>query len=212
MQREAIVNVTATGGLHGTVDTAQWPLDGSRREILVRLDDGRQVMVPADALHPTHGGGYRLDLAGTDLSRLSAALDQAAGSDRVVIPLVAEELAVGKREVEAGRVRVTKLVQEEDRVVDQPLTSEEVVVERVPVNRVVNGPVEVRHEGETMIVPLLEEVLVVEKRLMLREEVRISRRRTETHHPQTVTLRKEDVQIERIPAQESDNGTAVARG
>jgi uncharacterized protein (TIGR02271 family) len=211
MHREAIVNVTATGGLRGTIDTAEWPVDGSRREILVRLNDGRQVMVPADALTPTPDGGYRLTLAGTDLNALSAALDRASGSERAVIPVVEEELAVGKREVEAGRVRVTKLVHEEQRVVDQPLTSEEVIVERVPVNRVVEGPVEVRHEGETMIVPLLEEVLVVEKRLMLREEVRISRRRSETHRPQTVTVRKEDVKVERIPADSPDDGTAVAR-
>ena len=209
MQREAIVNVTGDGGIRGTVDTNQWPLDGSRREILVRLEDGRQVMAPADALQRLPEGGYRLSLGGMDLNALSAAVEGAAGK-RVVVPVVAEELAVGKREVEAGRVRITKLVREEQQTVDQPLFAEEVVVERVPVNRVVEGPVQVRHEGETMIVPLLEEVLVVEKRLMVREEVRVTKRRSETHRPQTVTLRKEEVKVERLEGGVAGNGTGVA--
>jgi uncharacterized protein (TIGR02271 family) len=168
-------------------------------------------MVPKDALRAAPHGGYRLELGGTDLNALSAAVEQAAGG-KVVIPVVAEEIAVGTREVEAGRVRLTKLVREEQQTVDQPLFAEEVNVERVAVNRVVDGPVEVRHEGDTMIVPLLEEVLVIEKRLMLREEVRVTKRRTETHQPQTVTLRKEDVKVERIPAAGDGNGTAVAEG
>jgi len=62
-----------------------------------------------------------------------------------------------------------------------------------------------------MIVPLLEEVLVVEKRLMLREEVRVTKRRNETHRPQTVTLRKEDVKVEKLEPGAGGNGTGVAR-
>jgi stress response protein YsnF len=56
----------------------------------------------------------------------------------------------------------------------------------------------VRYEGDTMIVSLLEEVLVVETRLLLKEEVRMTTRRTETHRPVTVTLRREDVTVERV--------------
>jgi uncharacterized protein (TIGR02271 family) len=209
MQREAIVNVTGDGGIRGTVDTSEWPLDGSRREIMVRLEDGRQIMAPAAALHRLPQGDYRLSLGGINLNELSSAVEKAAGG-RVVIPVVSEEVAVGKREVEAGRVRITKLVREEQQTVDQPVFAEEVVVERVAINRVVDGPVEVRHEGDTMIVPLLEEVLVVEKRLMLREEVRISKRRNETHRAQTVTLRKEDVKVERLEGEGGGNGTGVA--
>jgi len=49
-----------------------------------------------------------------------------------------------------------------------------------------------------MIVPILEEVVVVEKRLMLKEELHISKQRIETHKPQRVTLRSEEVNVERI--------------
>ena len=45
----------------------------------------------------------------------------------------------------------------------------------------------------------VEEVLVVEKRLMLREEIHIRTQRIETHQPQRITLRSEDVQVERVP-------------
>ncbi|MDB5301088.1 MAG: hypothetical protein JWO87_2751, partial [Phycisphaerales bacterium] len=64
---------------------------------------------------------------------------------------------------------------------------------------------EVRREGDTLIVPLVEEVLVVEKRLVLREEVRVTTRRSQTHQPQRVTLRSEEAEIERIaPASSQD--------
>jgi stress response protein YsnF len=75
-----------------------------------------------------------------------------------------------------------------------------VQVKRVPVNQVVDGPVPVRHVGNTMIVSLLEEVLVVEKRLMLKEELHITREQVETYKPQRVTLRSEEAIIERVEA------------
>ena len=56
-----------------------------------------------------------------------------------------------------------------------------------------------REENGTTIISVVEEVLVVEKRWMLREEIHIRKRRTETHQPQRITLRSEDVQVERIP-------------
>jgi len=71
-------------------------------------------------------------------------------------------------------------------------------VERVPVHREVSEPVVVRYEGETMVIPLLEEVLVVEKRLMLKEELRVTKIRREVRSPQRVTVRSEEAVIERL--------------
>jgi stress response protein YsnF len=65
--------------------------------------------------------------------------------------------------------------------------------------RVVDGPVPVREENGTTIISIVEEVVVVEKRWMLREEIHIRTQRIETHQPQRITLRREDVQVERIP-------------
>ncbi len=114
-----------------------------------------------------------------------------------VVPVIEEALRVGKRVVETGRVRVTKTVREHEEVVDEPLMREEYEVERVPVDAFVDGPVGPRQEGETLVVPVLEEVLVVEKRLLVREELRITRRRTEEREPLRVKLLSEEVSVER---------------
>ena len=130
---------------------------------------------------------------------------QRAGGAAAVIPVVAEELQVGRRVVETGRVRVRKLVREEQETVDQPVLSEEVVVERVPIGRFVETAPQPRQEGDTLVLPVLEEVVVVERRLMLKEEVRISKRVSETRSQQTVTLRSEDVKIDRTSGKTDDS-------
>jgi uncharacterized protein (TIGR02271 family) len=104
--------------------------------------------------------------------------------------------------VEKGRVRITKTVQEREEVVDIPLIEEEVEVNHVPINQLVDRTEAIRHEGDTMIVPVYEEVLVVRKRLMLKEELHITRRRREVNRPQTVTVRREEVEVERLEGSE----------
>ena len=130
-----------------------------------------------------------------------------ADRTRAVVPVVAEQLKVGREAVETGRVRVTKLVREDKTVVDEPTFTEEVVVERVPIGRFVETAPAPRQEGDTTVYPVLEEVLVVERRLRLKEEVRITKRTSETRDRQTVTLRSEDVKIDRIPPRTGGGGT-----
>ena len=127
----------------------------------------------------------------------------------MVVPVVAEQLEVEKRKVEAGGVRIRKTVSEREEVVDEPLMREEVQVRRVPVNKVVDGPVPVRHVGDTMIVSLLEEVLVVEKRLMVKEELHITKEQVESYRPQRVRLRTEEAVVERV---EDGRGGEVGEG
>ena len=115
-----------------------------------------------------------------------------------MIPLVEEQIRVGTRVRETGRVRLTKHVDTETVVVDEPLLREEVEVERVAVGRYVDEPLGVRHEGDTTIIPIMEEVLVVEKRLLLKEELHVTKRQTEVHEPQQVSLRKQHVEVERL--------------
>lgn len=122
-----------------------------------------------------------------------------ASGRETVIPVVREELDVRKRRVETDSgVRVHKMVKERQAIVDEPLAKDEVRVERVKIDRTVDAPVEVRYEGDTMIIPVLEEVLVVQKRLVLKEEIHVARRRSQTRAPQRVTLRSETAEIERI--------------
>ena len=118
--------------------------------------------------------------------------------ESLVIPLVAETLVVGKETVVTGGARVSTHVTERVETVDMPLRREDVQVERVPINRQVFETPQPRQEGDRWVIPILEEVLVVEKRLFLKEEVRIRRTVTEVHTPQAVTLRTEEAVIEEI--------------
>jgi len=87
--------------------------------------------------------------------------------------------------------------------VDEPLLHEDVQVERVAINQPVTAAPQVRQEGDTLIIPVVDEVLVVEKRLILKEELRITRRHTTVRDPQTVTLQREDVIVEHLPPKEN---------
>ena len=120
--------------------------------------------------------------------------------DREVIPLVEERAVILKRKKLTGGLRVRTVVRESEKVIDQPLTTDAVEVERVLLGRWVEAPVPIRQEGETTIITLLEEVAVVEKRLRATEEVRITRRRTTRQAAQHVTLRREEAVVERLDA------------
>ena len=66
------------------------------------------------------------------------------------------------------------------------------------VNRYVDEAPAVRYEGDTMIVPVLREEMVVTKRLLLVEELHVRTQVLTTHAPQTVALRHEEVTYERV--------------
>jgi len=116
-----------------------------------------------------------------------------------VIALAREELRVVRRVVDRGGVRVRVAVEERDEAVDMLLREQSIEVERVPIGRMVEQAPETRREGDTLVIPIVEEVLVVERRLILREEVRL--RRTERHRParETARLRSEVAEIEALP-------------
>jgi uncharacterized protein (TIGR02271 family) len=116
-----------------------------------------------------------------------------------VIPVVREELQIDKKREETGGVAVHITPRSHEQVVDIPLLDEQVQVQRVPINRPVDTPPSVRQEGDVTIVPVFEEVLVVEKRLILKEEIRITRRQTQRNERQKVTLQHEEVHVVRTP-------------
>jgi uncharacterized protein (TIGR02271 family) len=117
-----------------------------------------------------------------------------------VIPVMEESAVVTKRIIDQGGVRITKLVHEREEIVDEPLQQERVAVERIPVNQVVEQAPGIRRDGNTIIIPLVEEVIVVEKRLVLKEELRVTLQRTSRRQPQSVTLRREEAVVERVDA------------
>ncbi len=114
------------------------------------------------------------------------------------IALVEEELAVSKRAVEGARVRVRTVTDTVEEIARATLHGERVEVERVPVDRMVDAAPAVREEDGVTIVPVVEEVLVVEKRLVLKEELHIRRRATTEQVEVPVQLRKQRAVVDRI--------------
>lgn len=117
--------------------------------------------------------------------------------EEVVIPVVQETARVTKRAVSRGTVRVTKRVVEHDEVIDTSTIAEEVEIERVARDVVLKKPAKPRREGDTLIVPVMEEITVVEKRLVLVEELYIRRKKVKRPSKETVRLRREEVNVER---------------
>jgi uncharacterized protein (TIGR02271 family) len=159
----------------------------------VRLADGTQVLVAVDLLSPQGDGVYRLPF--------NVDATEEDQSTQLSFPVMEEGLHVTKRVIDTGHgIRLRKTVSEREEVLDQPLRRDELVVEHVPVGRVVSEAEmpAVRHEGDTMVVPVLEEVLVVQKQLLLKEEIRITRHQRQVTRPQTVVLRSEQISVERF--------------
>ena len=121
-------------------------------------------------------------------------------TENISVPVIEEELEVGKRRVEGDRVSVRTVARERTELVEQPLESMEVEIERITIDREIDTAPEIRNDGDTMIIPIVEERLVVEKRLFLREEVHVHRRRVVTQFRQNVTLRSQEVVVERRDA------------
>jgi uncharacterized protein (TIGR02271 family) len=190
----APIQVFGRDGHLGTVVQPGRPGADSGGHTLIALADGTHIHMLTDLLARQDDGSYFLPYSLAEIRQGELLHD----GQRIVIPVVAEELVVGKRVVETGRVRVRKLVQEHSEQIDTPVLREEVQVERVPRNQILDQPAAVRYEGEVMIIPVMEEVLVIEKRLMLREEVHITKQRSRTSESREIPLRREEVVVERL--------------
>lgn len=125
-----------------------------------------------------------------------------------VIPVIEEQFRVDKKRVKTGTVRISKHVTEREETVSVPLVHEDIQVERVAINQFIDAPPPaIRYEGDTMIIPVIQEVAVVEKRLMLVEELHVIKRQSPRQETQTVNLRKEEVSVEQTNAGRSDHAT-----
>jgi uncharacterized protein (TIGR02271 family) len=118
-----------------------------------------------------------------------------------VIPLLAEEVAVSKQVVETGRVQVARITREHEQLIDELLTHETVEIDRTPIGRQVDAMPAIRNEGDTIVIPIVEEVLVIDRRLLLKEEVRVRRVRSTERHQESVTLRHHEAVVTRHPVE-----------
>lgn len=124
----------------------------------------------------------------------------AGQTETATLPLVEEEIRIDKEPVVTGKVRISTRVDAVEEIARMALSEDRVEVTRVPVGREVDSVPAVRTEGDVTILPIFEEVMVVEKRLVLKEELHIRRLVSHETVEVPVTLRKQRGVIERVSA------------
>jgi uncharacterized protein (TIGR02271 family) len=113
-----------------------------------------------------------------------------------VLPLAEETLRIEKRSVSRGLKTIRSVTEESEELVTSDLLREEVVIDRIPVGKEVSVAPPVRTEGEVTIIPVLEEVVHIAKRLVLVEEVHVRRVTHVEQKTVPVRLRKQRALIE----------------
>ncbi len=170
--------LVTTSGRRGRVYRASRFLDRSNVN-RVQMEDGAELTVLATDLHVQPDGTFLLDDKANGTEKPSPARDAP----------IHEKLDLNSPATAVSSFsRVEKTAPGRDVLIDEPLFSEEVTVDRVQVNRIIDGPAQTRQEGDTTIIPVVEEVITIQKRLLLREEVRITRRRTEIQEPRRMRM------------------------
>lgn len=122
--------------------------------------------------------------------------------------LLAEDVAVSRRCVAGDTVRVESVTRNRDHHIDETLFHTRVEVERLPIGLPVDAVPPTREEGETIILSVVEEVIVIERRIILKEEVHIRRVHVSERHQETVLAREQSIEITRAetasPAADDD--------
>jgi stress response protein YsnF len=123
--------------------------------------------------------------------------DQERQPEDLRIPLHVEEVSVSRREIKKANVQIALITRTREQLIDEELTHVQIEIERVPIGRPIEVEPPVSHEGDITIIPVVEEVVVVERRLVLKEEVRVRRVSTKEQHQQTVVLRQQEAVVTR---------------
>ena len=135
-----------------------------------------------------------------DITDLESPADH---SRETVIPLFEESLSVSRRVVPTSRVQVSRVTHSHEHLVDELLERERVEVERVAIDKPIDRMPSVREEGDCLIFPVVEEVLKIERVLVLKEEVRIRRVKGTERYQERITLRKQEAVVNRLPIDET---------
>lgn len=126
--------------------------------------------------------------------------------DELRVPLVEETVSIQRREVETDRVRVRTVVDAEDVLVEEQLRVGQLDVARVRVEREVAEAPEPYREGDTLVIPIVEERLVIEKRLFVVEELRVTGTSREEAVQIPVSLRRTRAVVEREGSEPQETG------
>ena len=122
--------------------------------------------------------------------------DQERLQEDLHIPLY-EEASVSRREIEKANVQIALVTGTREQLIDEKLTHVRVEIERFPIDQTVEAMPPIRQEGDITIIPVVEEIVVVERRLVLKEEVRVRRVSTKEQHQETLVLRQQEAVVTR---------------
>lgn len=209
--------VIGEGGWRARLDHT--PGTNTRYVIVHPEDRGPALMLPVALLEQRANGTFHLPLTRSAAAAHSLEISQGRisesaaandltknGHDQIVVPVIEEMIEIRKQMVDTANVRIIKTVHEHEETIGEPLKRETVEVTRVPIDRAVDAAVPAREEGNTLIIPIYEERLVVQKQLYLKEELHVTRQESiDRSAQQTVTLRREEVAIERQNLDVSDD-------
>lgn len=162
-------------------------------EAIPEAERGRAATRPrtderAPAASPLVGAG-----AGAPAEQAAEAQPPAADEDLVLsMPVAYEELVVRKEPSVLGRIRVHKGVETEERHVSLPVYHEEAIIEHIAPDKydrkAYTNPNEV-------IIPIVEERLVVQKQVVVKEYLRVKKMLVTQHDEVHETLRRETVTV-----------------
>lgn len=124
-------------------------------------------------------------------------LPSSKDNETLTLPVMEEAVHVGKEERTSGRVWIRKDVISEPVHLHETLSKENIDIERIVKNTPVEDPPSAYFEGDTLVVPILEETIEIRKKLILKEEIHIHKVRTAEDTTIETSIRKERVHIER---------------
>ena len=197
----------------GTVERLEGADQGGQPDhMIVRAQDGQQsysipLLLVAEVGQGTFNNAVQLSVAPADLTHYQAApmeKTETTGTatpsgewtggddDTLTIPLAAEELVAEKQPIVLGKIRVHKGVETVQQNMTVPVYHEEAIVEHIPVDQYdANAPT----GPNDLIIPVTEEQIVVEKRTVIKEYIRIRKNIVTQAQHISDTVRREFVEL-----------------
>lgn len=180
---------------------------GDDLELVIQLTGSdRTIMAPVDVVDFEASTPDELVIVG-DYDEVTTPRMNVGEHERQTMSLSAEEAVAHVHDRDRGRLLIDRHVEMVPHRADVDVGTDRVDVERVPVGEIVDEAPQVREEGDVLIVPVIEEVLVVTKRFRVIEEVRV----TKTRDVRTETF-EQDLKREVVTVTEEDeHGEPVKR-
>lgn len=187
MASRRLATVIDRNGVKGRLH--QVALDSARKPIArVQLSDGSRIDVPFELLEHDDHGGYRLPATWRDFT-----IHDDSG---MTIPVIEEKVRVDVQPGPEQRLKIRRRIVTRQEVVETPVRHERIEVESVPVDRLADEMPAPRQEGDVLVIPRVEEEIVVQRRFRVLEELRVRVVREERVHRETVELRRHELDIE----------------